>query len=107
MHWSAGSAGLVKATRWAYDNKVEFIAATRKHLPTGAEELGKIYDQYLEAHVWAINGELDPKRLAYMQELGLKTKTQTRTVNLDTLFAFDVTVRATQSIGRREYPLQR
>lgn len=99
--------GLVKATRWAYDNKAEFIAAARKHLPSGAEELSSVYDSYVQARVWAINGELDPNRLAYMQELGLKTKTQSKTANLNSLVAADVTERAIQQIGRRDYPARR
>jgi NitT/TauT family transport system substrate-binding protein len=95
---------LVKATRWAYDNKAEFIAAAQKHLPTSAEELGKIYDSYIEARVWAINGELDPTRLAYMQDLGLKTNTQAKPVNLETLADPQLTSHAIQSIGLRDYP---
>jgi len=99
--------GLVKATRWAYDNKAEFIAAARKHLPSSAQELSSVYDSYVQARVWAINGELDPNRLAYMQELGLKTKTQSKTVNLNSLVAADLTERAIQPIGRRDYPARR
>lgn len=96
--------GLVKATRWAYDNKTEFVAAAAKHLPTSAKELGTIYDSYIKARVWAINGEIDPKRLAYMQELGLKTKTQSKPVNLDKLAMPEVTDKAIAPIGRRDYP---
>ena len=98
---------LVETTRWAYDHKTEFIAAARKHVPAGDEELGKIYDSYIQARVWAINGEIEPKRLAYMQELGLKTKTQAKSVNLDALVAADVTERAIRPIGRRDYPALR
>jgi len=99
--------GLVKATRWAYDNKAEFIAAARKHVPTNEEELGKVYDFYVQARVWAINGEIDPKRLAYMQELGLKTKTQPKAVNLDTLIAPEITGNMIKAIGHRDYPASR
>jgi len=97
--------GLVKATRWAYDNKAAFITAARKYLPTNAEELGSVYDFYTKrARVWAINGEIDPKRLAYMQELGLKTGTQTKKVDLDKLAVPEVTETAIKSIGIRAYP---
>ena len=99
--------GLVKATRWAYENKTEFLAAAAKHLPGSPEDLAKVYDFYVQARVWAMNGELDPKRVAYMQELGLKTKTQSKAVKLDTLVLPEVTDRAIQAIGRREYPAQR
>jgi NitT/TauT family transport system substrate-binding protein len=99
--------GLVKATRWAYDNKDEFVAAAAKHLPTSAKELDTIYDAYIQARVWAINGEIDPKRLAYMQDLGLKTKTQTEKVNLDDLAMPEVTESAIKSIGTKAYPAKR
>jgi NitT/TauT family transport system substrate-binding protein len=96
--------GMVKATRWAYENKAEFVAAAGKHLPTSAADLDTIYDAYIKARVWAINGEIDPKRLEYMQDLGLKTSTQTRAVELGRLAAPDVTDRAIASIGKRDYP---
>lgn len=96
--------GLVKASRWAYENKAEFVAAAGKHLPTSQTELEKVYDFYLTARVWAINGEIEPKRLAYMQELGLKTKTQTKPVDLAKLAMPEVTDKAIASIGQREYP---
>jgi NitT/TauT family transport system substrate-binding protein len=99
--------GLVKATRWAYDNKAEFIAAARKHVPTGEDELGKVYDFYVQARVWAINGEIDPKRLIYMQELGLKTKTQPKAVDLDKLIAPEITGNVIKAIGTRDYPTSR
>lgn len=99
--------GLVKATRWAHDNKAEFIAAAGKYLPGSAEELGQVYDFNIRARLWAINGEVDPKRLAYMQELGLKTKTQTKAVNLDALLFSEITERAIRSIGRRDQEAQR
>jgi len=96
--------GLVKATRWAYGHKADFVAAARKHLPSSPEELSRVYDFYLQARVWAINGELDPKRLAYMQELGLKTKTQTKAVDLDRLVSSEILSKVTGQLGRREYP---
>jgi len=96
--------GLVKATRWAYENKAEFVAAAGKHLPTNAKDLGTIYDAYIKARVWAINGEIDPKRLAYMQDLGLKTKTQSKPVTLDKLALPEVTDKAIAQMGSRDYP---
>jgi ABC-type nitrate/sulfonate/bicarbonate transport system substrate-binding protein len=99
--------GLVKATRWAYENKAEFVAAAGKHLPTSPKELDTIYDAYIQARVWAINGEIDPKRLAYMQDLGLKTKTQTKQVDLGKLAMPEVTERAIKPIGTKEYPAKR
>ena len=98
---------LVSTTRWAYDNKTEFVAAARKHLPASADELSQVYDFYMQARVWAINGELDPKRLAYMQELGLKTKTQPKPVNLEKLVMPELTDRAIAKLGKREYPAKR
>jgi NitT/TauT family transport system substrate-binding protein len=96
--------GLVNATRWAYDNKAEFIKAAQKHLPAPAEELGQVYDFYMQARVWAINGELEPKRVAYMQELGLKTKTQAKAVDLDKLVWLDNVKKIDAALGRRNYP---
>jgi NitT/TauT family transport system substrate-binding protein len=96
--------GLVKATRFAYDNKAEFLTAAGKHLPTGADDLGAIYDFYIKARVWSVNGEIDPKRLAYMQELGLKTKTQSKPVDLDKLAMPEFTEKAIASLGTRDYP---
>lgn len=99
--------GLVKATRWAYENRGKMVAAARKHLPTGADELILVHDFYVRARVWAINGEIDPKRLAYMQELGLKTKTQVKPVNLESLVAREINDRALKGMGRSEYPAAR
>jgi NitT/TauT family transport system substrate-binding protein len=96
--------GLIKATRWAYDHKKEFIAAAGKHLPTSSDELGKIYDFYMVARVWAINGELDPKRVAYMQDLGLRTKTQNKAVDLDKLVWLDNVKALESELGKRDYP---
>lgn len=96
--------GLIKATRWSYDHKAEFLTAARKHLPATPEELGKVYDFYLQARVWAINAELDRERLAYMQELGLKTKTQQKPVDLKALAVTEPLERALAQVGRREYP---
>lgn len=99
--------GLVKATRWAYENKAEMIEAARKHLPASAEELGKVHDFYSVARVWAINGEIDAKSLAYMQELGLKTKTQTKSVDLGKLVNMDIYKSVSGVLGNREYPAKR
>jgi NitT/TauT family transport system substrate-binding protein len=96
--------GLIKATRWGYDHKKEFIAAAGKHLPTSSDELGKIYDFYMVARVWAINGELDPKRVAYMQDLGLRTKTQNKAVDLDKLVWLDNVKALESELGKRDYP---
>jgi NitT/TauT family transport system substrate-binding protein len=96
--------GLVKATRWSYENKAEMIEAARKHLPASAEDLGKIFDFYTIARVWAINGEIDLPSLKYMQELGLKTKTQSKAIDLDKLINFDVSKALTAAIGNRDYP---
>jgi NitT/TauT family transport system substrate-binding protein len=98
--------GLIKATRWAYDNKADFIAAAHKHLPTSTEELGKIYDFYMAARVWSINGELDPRRVAYMQDLGLRTKTQSKPVDLGKLVWTNNVKDLEAELGRRDYPAQ-
>ena len=99
--------GLVKATRWAYENKEAFVAAAAKHLPTNPKELATIYDSYVAARVWAVNGEIEPKRLAYMQDLGLKTKTQSKTVDLEKLAMPELTQSAIRAIGTKEYPAKR
>lgn len=96
--------GLVKATRWAYDNKADFIKAAQKHLPSSTDELSRVYDFYLQARVWAINGEIDPQRVAYMQDLGLKTKTQPKAVDLKKLVATDAADRLAKAVGHRDYP---
>lgn len=95
---------LVKATRWAYDHKKEFLAAAGKELPTSSDELGKIYDFYMTARVWSINGELDPKRIAYMQDLGLRTKTQSSRVDLAKLVWLDNVKAINAELGHRDYP---
>jgi ABC-type nitrate/sulfonate/bicarbonate transport system substrate-binding protein len=95
--------GLIKATRWAYENKTEFVTAAKKHLPATVEDIGKVYDFYLQARVWALNGELDPQRLAYMQDLGLKTKTQNQPVDLKKITATETLQRVIEQVGRREY----
>jgi NitT/TauT family transport system substrate-binding protein len=99
--------GLVRATRLAYGNKSEFLGAARKHVPGDADELGRVYDFYVQARVWAINGEIDAKRLAYMQELGLKTKTQGKPVDLAALVDSSVNERALKGMGLLEYPAVR
>jgi ABC-type nitrate/sulfonate/bicarbonate transport system substrate-binding protein len=99
--------GLVKATRWSYENRGKMVSAARKHLPTGADELLLVHDFYVRARVWAINGEIDAKRLAYMQDLGLKTKTQPKAVDLAALVDASLNERALKGMGRVEYPAQR
>lgn len=96
--------GLIKATRWSYDNKAEMIEASRKHLPASAEELGKIFDFYALARVWAINGEVELSSLDYMQKLGLKTKTQSKAIDLDKLLHLDISKSVSTAIGERNYP---
>lgn len=95
---------MVKASRWAYDNKAGTIEVARKHLPSSAEELSKVYDFYVLARVWAINGEVDPALMTYMQNLGIKTKTQSAAVDLNKLVSLDIYKNITQSLGVREYP---
>ena len=95
--------GLVNATRWAYDNKNELIEVARKHLPLSAEEMSRVYDFYTLARVWAINGELDPALLVYMQELGIKTKTQGGSADLNKLVVLDLVKRTAGALGTREY----
>ena len=93
--------GIVKATRWSYDNKAEMLAIAAKHIPG---DNSKVYDFYVTARVWAINGEIDRKSLAYMQDLGLKTKTQSSAVDLDKLVSLDVYQKVKSEIGTRDYP---
>jgi hypothetical protein len=96
--------GLIKATRWSYDNKAEMIEASRKHLPASAEELGKIFDFYTLAKVWAINGEIDVPSVVFMQNPGMKTKTQTKEINLEKVINLDVSKSVLGAIGSRDYP---
>jgi NitT/TauT family transport system substrate-binding protein len=96
--------GLIKATRWSYENKAEMIEASRKHLPASAEELGKIFDFYTLARVWAINGEVDVPSVVFMQNLGLKTKTQTKEINLEKVLNLDLSKSVLGAIGSRDYP---
>jgi NitT/TauT family transport system substrate-binding protein len=95
---------MVQASRWAYDNKAELIEVARKHLPASTEELSKVYDSYVLARVWAINGEVDPALLTYMQNLGMKTKTQSVAVDLNKLVSLDIYNSIVKSLGTREYP---
>lgn len=95
---------MVEATRWAYANKEQMIDASLKHIPVSREEMSKIYDFYVLARVWAINGEVDPKRMAYMQDLGLKLKMQTKAVDLNKLVDQSIYKDITGKIGVREYP---
>lgn len=96
--------GLVNATRWAYDNKDEFVKYAATVLPPKTKEIGKIYDFYVLARVWAINSEIDPKSLDYMQKLGLKTKTQTKEVDLGKLVDLGIYNKVSSSLGKRDYP---
>lgn len=96
--------GLIKATRWSYDNKAEMIEASRKHLPASAEELGKVFDFYTLARVWAINGEVDVPSVVFMQNLGMKTKTQPKEINLEKVINLDVSKSVLGAIGSRDYP---
>jgi NitT/TauT family transport system substrate-binding protein len=96
--------GIVQATRWAYANKEEMLKIAGKHLPLKPDALSQVYDFYVLARVWAINAEIDRELLAYMQDLGLKTKTQTKVVDLDKLIALEVYKKNMAAIGVREYP---
>jgi hypothetical protein len=69
-----------------------------------AEEAGKVYDFYVLARVWAINGELDPGLLSYMQELGIRTKTQSGKVDLNRLVSTELLKETTAALGTRTYP---
>ena len=93
--------GIVKATRWSYDNKAEMLAIAAKHIPGDND---KVYDFYVTARVWAINGEIDRELLAYMQDLGLKTKTQSSAVDLGKLVSLDIYQKLKSEIGTRDYP---
>ncbi len=99
--------GLVNATRWAYANKAELTEVARKHLPLNPEDMSKVYDFYQLARVWAINGEIDLSLLAYMQELGIKTKTQNGSVDLNKLVDLAFYKKITASLGVRDYPRPR
>src|SRR5262249_29178960 len=93
--------GIVKATRWSYDNKAEMLEIAAKHIPG---DNSKVFDFYVTARVWAINGEIDRQSLTYMQDLGLKTKTQSSAVDLNKLILLDVYEKVKSEIGTRDYP---
>jgi hypothetical protein len=95
---------MVEATRWAYANKKELIDVAAKHIPLTKEELDKVYDFYVVARVWAINGEIPMNRLEYMQKLGLDTKTQSKPVDLKKLVDTSIYNDITKAIGVKEYP---
>ncbi len=95
---------MVEATRWAYTHKDEMIEAAQKHIPVSRDELSKVYDFYVLAQVWAINGEADRARLAYMQDLGVKLKTQNKAVDVDKLLDLAIYKNITAKLGTRDYP---
>ncbi len=95
---------MTEATRWGYDHKEEMIDVALKHIPISRDEMSKLYDFYVLARVWAINGEVDPDRLAYMQKLGLELKTQTKPVDLGKLVYPDIYNDIMASLGKRDYP---
>lgn len=95
---------LVEASRWAYANKDGVIQIAQKHLPASREDLSKTYDFYRLAHVWAINGEIDVDDLAYMQKLGIETKTLSSKGDLNKLVDLSVYKDVTASLGHRDYP---
>lgn len=95
---------MTKATRWGYDNKEQLLDVALKHIPLPREELSKIYDFYVLARVWAINGEIDRNRMNYMQELGLKIKTQPKPVDIDKIIDSGIYNKLMAELGTREYP---
>jgi ABC-type nitrate/sulfonate/bicarbonate transport system substrate-binding protein len=95
---------MVEATRWAYTHKDEMIEAAQKHIPVSREELSKVYDFYVLAQVWAINGEADRARLVYMQDLGVKLQTQNKAVDVDKLLDLGIYKNVTAKLGTRDYP---
>lgn len=95
---------LIKAARFAYSNKPQFVKLAAKVLPDGEQKLGTVYDFYARVRHWSINGDVPVERIEYMQELGLETKTQSKAVNLKKL----VDTRSIDSIlasaGRANFP---
>ena len=78
---------LIKAARFSYSNKAEFVKLATKKLPGGEQKLGKIYDFYARVRHWSINGDVPFDRIEYMQELGLETKTQPKPIDVKKLVA--------------------
>jgi NitT/TauT family transport system substrate-binding protein len=95
---------MVEATRWAYANKQGLIEIAAKHIPLSKEELGQVYDFYLLAKVWAINGEIPRSGLEYMQKLGLDTKTQSKPIDLNKLVDQGIYDDIIKSLGVKDYP---
>ena len=73
---------LVRAARFAYTHKEEFLKLASKHLPRNQKDLGRIYDFYFQVRHWSINGDVPLERIEYMQQLGIRTNVQSRPVDL-------------------------
>jgi len=73
---------LVRAARFAYRDKNEFLKLASRHLPRKQKDLARIYDFYFDVRHWSINGDVPLDRIEYMQQLGIKTKLQSRPVDL-------------------------
>jgi NitT/TauT family transport system substrate-binding protein len=76
---------LVRAARFAYSNKADFLKLAAKHLPRTDGDLAHVYDFYYNVQHWSINGEVPLDRIEYMQKLGLETQIQAHPVDLKKL----------------------
>jgi NitT/TauT family transport system substrate-binding protein len=95
---------LIKAARFAYANKAEFVKIASKHLPGGEQQLGKVYDFYARVRHWSINGDVPFDRIEYMQQLGLETKTQSQPVDLKKLVDTKSVDHVLAEVGRTKFP---
>jgi len=84
---------LIRAARFAYQDKKEFLKLASKHLARSEKDLESIYDFYVRVQHWSVNGDVPLDRIRYMQELGMATKIQKQPVDLKELID-------TQSIDR-------
>jgi NitT/TauT family transport system substrate-binding protein len=76
---------LIRAARFAYRDKKEFLKLASRHLARSEKDLESIYDFYVRVQHWSINGDVPLDRIRYMQELGLATKVQKQPVDLKKL----------------------
>lgn len=76
---------LIRAARYAYQDKNGFLKLASKHLARSEKDLESIYDFYVRVQHWSINGDVPLERIRYMQELGMATKIQKQPVDLKKL----------------------
>lgn len=95
---------MIKAARYGYTHKAEFVKLAAKHLPGRDAELGKVYDFYARVRHWSINGDVPVDRIEYMQQLGLETKVQSKAVDVKKLVDTKSIDKILAASGRANFP---